>query len=187
MTAQYVAALYDVHLEKVIYGVKIFRHEIVRSYPFQDVTGCEWDQIRRFRADGYFDVRVPLDGATRDSEHTLGLHGTYWTPQAVYLRFYVLELKRRMGNRTHEWVPDAAAMLLGRFLKTHSEVDIYAVMGVLAGALADATTLGREKDYQTYDRMPGFDGLREFVEEIRRASRKSRDARQMARVTAAGP
>jgi len=185
-TAQYVAALYDVHLDKVIYGLKIFRLAIVRNYPFRDVTGCEWDQIRRFRTDGYFDVRVPLDGATRDSEHTLGLHGTYWTPQAVYLRFYVLELKRRMGNTTHEWVPDAAAMLIRRLLKTHSEVDFYAVMGVLAAALADVTTLGGEKDYRAYDRMPGLDGLREFLAEIRRASSTLPAAPEMARVIAGG-
>lgn len=186
-TVQYVAALYDVHLEKVIYGLKIFRHAVVRKYPFRDVTGCEWDQIRRFRTDGYVDVRVPLDSATRESQHTLGLHGTYWTPQAVYLRFYVLELKRRMGNRTHEWVPDSAAMLLRRFLKTHSEVDFYAVMGVLSAGFADATTLGREKDYRTYDRLPGLDGLREFLAEISRESPNSRDARELARVMAAGP
>jgi hypothetical protein len=166
-TVQYVAALYDVHLERIIYGLKIFRHAVVRRYPFRDVSGCEWDQIRRFRADGYVDVRVPLDGATRHSEHTLGLHGTYWTPEAVYLRYCVLELTRRMGNRTHDWLRDTATVFLQRFLETGSEVDFHALMGVLAGSLADRTTSGREKDYRTYNRTPGLDGLRQFVQEIR--------------------
>ena len=62
---QYVAALYDVHLNRIIYGLKIFRHTVVRRYPFRDVAGCEWDQIRRLRADGYVDVRIPLEGVTR--------------------------------------------------------------------------------------------------------------------------
>jgi hypothetical protein len=166
-TVQYVAALYDVHLERIIYGLKIFRHAVVRRYPFRDVSGCEWDQIRRFRADGYVDVRIPLDGATRHSEHTLGLHGTYWTPEAVYLRYFVLELTRRMGNRTHDWLRDTATVFLQRFLETGSEVDFHALMGVLAGSLADRTTSGREKDYRTYNRTPGLDGLRQFVQEIR--------------------
>jgi hypothetical protein len=164
---QYVAALYDVHLERVIYGLKIFRHAVVRQYPFRDVRGCEWDQVRRWRAAGYVDVRVPLEGATRHSDHTLGLHGTYWTPETVYLRFFVLELTRRMGNRSHEWLRDTATVLLQRFLRTGSEVDLHALMGVLAGSLADATLLGREKDYRTYDRTPGLEGLRRFVHEVR--------------------
>ena len=33
---QYVAALYDTHLERVIYGLKIFRHTVVRRYPFRE-------------------------------------------------------------------------------------------------------------------------------------------------------
>ena len=164
---QYVAALYDVHLERVIYGLKIFRHTVVRRYPFRDVSGCEWDQIRRFRADGYIDVRVPLEGATRHSEHTLGLHGTYWTPEAVYLRFFVLELTRRMGNRTHDWLRDTATTFLQRFLKSGSEVDFHALMGILAGSLADITTIASEKDYRTYDQTPGLDGLRRFLKEVR--------------------
>ena len=170
-TAQYVAALYDVHLERVIYGVKIFRHAVARRYDFRDVTGSEWDQIRRWRADGYVDVRVPLEGATRHSEHTLGLHGTYWTPEAVYRRFFVLEVTRRMGNRTHEWLRETAPSFLDRFLKTGSEVDFHALMGVLAGSLADVTTMGREHDYRTYDQTPGLDGLRRFVKEARRRRR----------------
>ena len=165
--AQYVCPLYDAHLDRVIYGVKIFRHAIVRNYPFQDVSGCEWDQIRRFRADGYVDVRAPLDGANKTSEHTLGLHGTYWTPQAVYLRFSALERKRRLGNNTHAWVPDTAAMLLGRFLATRSEVDFYALMGVIAGSLWNGTRNAREKDYRTYERTPGLQSLAAFVEQVR--------------------
>jgi hypothetical protein len=170
-TVQYVAALYDAHLQRVIYGLKIFKHTVVRRYPFRDVIGCEWDQIRRFRADGYVDVRSPLDGATRHSEHTLGVHGTYWTAEAVYLRYFVLELSRRMGNRTHEWLRETAATFLQRFLDTGSEVDFHALMGVLAGALADGTTMGREKDYRTYDQTPGLARLRQFVDDVRHSGR----------------
>ena len=47
------------------------------------------------------------------------------------------------------------------------EVDFHALMGVLAGSLADRTTMGRERDYRTYDQTPGLDGLRQFVLEVR--------------------
>ena len=165
---QYVCALYDVHIERVIYGIKIFRHDIVSRYPYRDVCGCEWDQIRRFRADGYVDIRVPLEGATKDSRDTLGLHGTYWTPPTVYLRYCVLELKRRRGNKTHEWLGDVALKLLKRFHESGSEVDFYALMGILAGSLSGSKTLGREKDYRMYDHTPGIECLRQFVEEVKR-------------------
>jgi hypothetical protein len=175
--AQFVAALYDVHLERAIYGLKIFRREIVRRYRLRDVRRSEWDLVCRWRRDGYVDLRVPLDGATRHSETTLGLHGTYWTPRAAYLRFSVLELKRRAGTRPLEWVRDSAGMLLRRFLETGSEADFYALMGVLAGSLADAGTVGREKDYRTYDRTPGFGPLETFVEEVRRGWSQGRRLR----------
>ncbi|UCC82204.1 MAG: hypothetical protein JSW46_14605 [Gemmatimonadota bacterium] len=165
--AQYVCALYDVHLDRVIYGLKIYRHEIVRRYPYRDTEGCEWDQVRRFRADGFLDIRVPLQGATRDSESTLGLHGTRWTPQAAYIRFATLERKRRKGNKTHAWVREAALRLCDRFLDDMSEVDFYALMGVLAGSLSNNSTTGREKDYRRYDETPGLRHLDRFVQEVR--------------------
>jgi hypothetical protein len=164
---QYVAGLYDVHLERVIYGLKIFRHDVIRRYPYRNVRGCEWDQIRRLREGGWIDVRAPIADASRHSKHTLGLHGTYWTAETVYLRFLTLELTRRTGNRTHEWMKEAAPGLLRRFLESRSEMDFYAVMGVLAAALPDTKTLGEEKDYTRYGSLPGYQSLRTFVEEVR--------------------
>jgi hypothetical protein len=175
--AMYVGALYDVHLERVIYGLKIFRHAIVRRYPFRDVRGCEWDQVRRLRADGYVDVRAPLREATRTSPHTLGLHGTAWTPGAVYRRYLVLEATRRMGNRSHAWVREAAVGFLERFLDTRSEVDFFALMGVLAGACGRHDTLGGEKDFRTYAQTPGLERLKDFLEEVQRRECQGRRLR----------
>ena len=165
--AQVVYALFDVHIEGVIYGIKVYRHSIVRRYPFDDVDGCEWDQILRFRADGYIDIRMPLEGATRDSPVTLGLHGTYWTPRSVYIRYAMLERRRRKGNLTHQWVVNTAAKLMRRFLQTRSEVDFYALMGLCAGAFVGRLAADRERDYRDYDQTPGFKRLEEFVREVR--------------------
>jgi hypothetical protein len=164
--AQYVCALYDVHLDRVIYGLKIYRHDVVRHYPYRDVTGSEWDQIRRFRADGYKDIRAPLEGETRDSENTLGLHGTCWDPETIYLRFRVLEIKRREGNATHAWVADAAEQLLKRFLAGGSELDFYALMGILGGSVPEGAGAGTEKDYRTYGQTPGLLPLHHFLREV---------------------
>jgi hypothetical protein len=167
--AQIVYALYDVHLEEVIYGIKIYRHSIVRKYPFNDIDGCEWDQIRRFREDGYIDIRMPIDGATRDFPVTLGLHGTYWTPHAVYIRYAMLERRRRKGNRTHDWVVDTAAKLMRRFLTSRSDIDLYALMGLCAGSLTDRLATDRERDYRGYEQTPGLKQLERFVSDVRAA------------------
>ncbi len=161
--------LYDVHLEEVIYSLKVYRHSIVRQFPFRDVDGCEWDQVRRLRDSGYVDIRMPIDGAGRDSAVTLGLHGTHWTPRAVYIRYAMLERKRRKGNRTHDWVVDTAANLMKRFLETRSEVDFYALMGLCAGSLSDRLATDHERDYRSYETTPGFDALERFVSEVRQA------------------
>lgn len=164
--AQLVYALFDVHIEEVIYGLKIYRHSIVSRYPFNDVDGCEWDQIQRFRADGYVDIRMPIEGTTRHSPVTLGLHGTYWTPRSVYIRYAMLERRRRKGNLTHEWIVDTAANLMRRFLQTRSEIDFYALMGVCAGTLVERLATDRERDYRGYDQTPGFKCLEQFVQEV---------------------
>ena len=75
-----VACLHDVHLEAPVQGVKIFRHGIVRRYPFADVQSCELDQIDRMRADGFtYRVMPPgrrwNGGRDRFPFRILGLHG----------------------------------------------------------------------------------------------------------------
>jgi len=164
--ALYVSALYDVHVERMIHGLKIYRHGIVSRYPYRNVGGCEWDQVRRLRADGYVDVRAPLKDAIGDSEDALGLHGTTWTPHAVYLRYCILELKRRKGNKTHQWLVESAHYLLDRFLRTRSQIDFFGLMGMLAGSVSNSNTAGGEKDYRQYDQTPGFKHLCQFLEEV---------------------
>jgi hypothetical protein len=173
---QHVAGLWDVHLDHPIYGLKIFRHEVVRRYPYREVEGCEWDQIRRFRADDWVDVRVPIVGVGRDSPYILGLHGTYWTPLRAYIRFNVLERTRRKGNRSHDWLVEQAGPLIERYLRKGADIDFYALMGLLSGALVERLTEGRERDYRAYDRTPGFHTLQESVDEVRSGGRSDQVA-----------
>ena len=46
--------LRDVHLDKPIYGVKIYKHEIFKAYPYNLVhNSCEVEQLERMQRDGY--------------------------------------------------------------------------------------------------------------------------------------
>jgi hypothetical protein len=40
-------------------------------------------------------------------------------------------------------------------------------MGVLSGALTSQAGMAADKDYRTYDVLPGFETLRRFLEECR--------------------
>jgi len=162
--------LYDRHAARVIYGVKIYRHEIVRAYPYRDVQACEFDQIRRFKRDGFVDQRLPLADHLQPSELTLGEHGYAWTPRSVFERYRTMENKVRRHSAatpttSGTWVEEHAHFFLKRYLETGAPLDLYALMGVVAGRLAPADGVGREKDFRRYDRVPGFDALQRFVEQ----------------------
>ena len=162
--------LFDSHAARVIYGLKIYRHDIVRAYPYRNVESSEFDQICRFTSDGFVDFRLPLEDHFRPSEVTLGEHGTAWTPRSVFERYMTLERKirrHRAGTPTTSatWVEEHAVFFLRRYLASGAELDLYALMGVLAGRLAPVDGRGREKDYRDYDRLPGFRALVDFVEQ----------------------
>ena len=163
--AMTVAWLHDVHLERPVQGVKIFRHELARRYPYRDVTGCELDQLGRLAADGLaYEVVTNPDG----SPHVLGLHGTHWTPRAVYERFRTLEHARRRHPSNHRWLEPWPAILVERVLERRSPIDLYALMGLVAGALSPLDGEGREKDFRTYGSLRGFDAVRAYWECLER-------------------
>jgi len=162
-----VACLHDVHLEAPVQGVKIFRHGIVRRYPFADVQSCELDQIDRMRADGFTYQLMPRDGdGTADAIafpfRILGLHGGIYSPRSVYERFRTLEMARRKHPRRFRHQEEWPRMLVERFLERRNPLDFYALMGLLAGTLSPADARG-EKDFRTYSSLPGFDLAMAFM------------------------
>lgn len=163
--AAVVANLYDVHLRRCIHGVKIFRHAIARRYPFRDREACELDQVRRMEADGYAIVKEPQQGR-RNSPGTLGLHGVHWTPQSIYERYLTLERRRRRDTNTLKWFPPYRQRFLKRYFEEPSELNFFALMGPIAGALADVNGDGWEKDYREYGNLPGWKHLRAFYREL---------------------
>jgi hypothetical protein len=158
--------LYDVHLERCIQCIKIFRHDIVRNYPLKDVEAFEWEQGRRLERDGYLVIRTPVENATRNSQETLGLHGTSWTPRSIYERCATYERKRLRGIKSHDWITEYPVVFLERFLEKGSELDFFALMGIISGRLADHQGEGHSKDYRTYSRLPGFEALRRYLSEV---------------------
>ena len=160
--AMFAADLYDVHLDRCIIGVKIFRHEIVRQYPFVASDAFETWQVRQFTGDGYGVVRN-TPGKTPVPGQTLGLHGTQWTAQSIYERYTTLERRRRTNPPQSRWLEAYSGEFLRRFLHEPSEHNFFALMGIIAGTLAARSGPAPAKDYRTYAALPGFHALRAFL------------------------
>src|SRR5262249_7595634 len=152
--ALHVEYLYDAHTQRYIQGVKIFRHDIVKRYPFHDVEGCEIDQIQRLRSDGYDYVVVRPPQGPDPFRDRLGLHGTEYTRDTAYLRYFVLQRLQRRRN-SESWAT-LDADLAEQFRKEPSDVNFFALMGSLAGKTAPLAQSDGEKDFRMYSDTPGF-------------------------------
>ena len=154
--------LYDAHLARCILGVKIYRHAIVRRYPFADVQSFEKLQMRQLKADGYTLAWAP-PAIEPTRERTLGLHGTHWTAASIFERYATLERRRQGHPRDLAWFAEYPPVFLRRFLDDPCELNFFALMGALWGALAGP---GADKDYRTYDALPGLQATRQLFERL---------------------
>jgi len=160
--ALHVEYLYDTHLRRCIQGVKIFRTKIVKRYPFRNVQGCESDQIRRFRQDGFDYVVGDTPDPGDPYGNALGLHGTNFSREAAYLRYFVLQQRHR--HKPWDWRMMTVDMA-EQFRNEPSELNFFSLAGALAGLTLPVTDLG-EKDFGRYSQTPGFEELARFYDVI---------------------
>ena len=169
--ALYAAPLFDVHLDRPIDAVKIFRHAIGRHYPFRDIVTCDIERNRRMQADGFRVLKPPSQRASECHEAILGLHGPHWTPTSIYERYATLQRARAEDPRVLQWLGDFSGEFMARFLDDPCELNFFALMGLAAGTLGAHGGEHREKDYRTYAKPPGGAHLEAFLREV-----TSRDA-----------
>jgi glycosyltransferase involved in cell wall biosynthesis len=164
--------LWDVHLGRGIQGVKAYRHDICRHYRYADVQSCEKDQLLRMQKDGLRYLRPSEAIPTKDGPATLGLHGAHYDPRSIFERYATLEQRRFRHPEKLAWFADHAAQFIDRFRTDPSELNLMAVMGLLAGRLANGERIG-EKDFTQYDDMPGFREALAFWGACRKAGEKA--------------
>ncbi|MGH7786966.1 MAG: glycosyltransferase family 4 protein [Candidatus Binatia bacterium] len=163
--AMVVGDLWDAHLDRRIEGVKIYRHAIVRRYPFGDAQAFEKLQARQMRDDGYATERV-CDDPGGDAG-ILGLHGTHWTARTIYERYATLESRRRRQPQALQWFEPYPAIFLERVLEDPTELNLAALMGVMSSALLAHDGDGVAKDFRAALTPPGFDEVRRFYDALR--------------------
>lgn len=148
--------LHDVHLGHLLTGVKIYRHEIMKRYPYVGSYSCEVDQLARMAKDGFqWESRWPDDGITFNSgfdkvNHPMvkGKHGAVWTEERMFERYKRLMQKwRKFGYGWLEFLPQK---FLDRLIKEPTDINLWAFMGAVAGLTAPEGD-DKERDFRDVD------------------------------------
>jgi hypothetical protein len=121
------APLWDCDVEHTIQGLKIYRHSIVKHFPYEDSIGCELAQSACLRAAGYTVVSLPMSRS-----NCLGEHGKHYTPQTIFMRWQK-SFQKHLGKRPVPWMESYPQWLLQRYLETRDPLHLYALLGAVAG------------------------------------------------------
>ena len=153
--------LWDEFERRPLYGVKAYRSEILRRYPYRGAYSCETDQMARLRADGYRVELLPLG----PRERCLGLHGTAYTPEAAFRRWKRLVIKQRRSVAEKPpwgalgWTEAYYARHLAWYAEDRDPARLAALFGMVAGLAAEPTPEGGEDDFRARD--PGWERIAE--------------------------
>jgi glycosyltransferase involved in cell wall biosynthesis len=130
--------LKDVHLEFNIFGIKVYKHDIMVNYPYNlEIISCEKDQLIRLEADGYVADMV---------EHSLGLHSPKWTGELIYERYFDLMEKWKIYK--YDWMKALPRKLLQIFKRDPTDINFYALAGTMHSLSSAEPIRKREKNFE---------------------------------------
>ena len=162
-----VGLLEDPHLGRTIEGVKIHRLAHVRRFPWNEYQSV-LERNRAMTAASCFVARRPL----KESGERLvfGRHLIDPTPGAVFERYRYLERLRLSQPDEIEWFASYPGEFLHRVLNGGTEIDFYALMGILAAAAerrgadpADGMAAPPPKDYRRMRSDPTIETATSFL------------------------
>lgn len=134
--------LWDCDMDAPLYGVKIYRHEIVRQFPYNDAMGCERAQMARLRGAGFMIQILPSCGRAE----CFGEHGKHYSPKSIFARWQrVFQKHRRYGDM--KWAEEWPQKLLARYVATRDQLHLFAFLGAVAGIVGPAED-DTEKDWR---------------------------------------
>lgn len=143
--------LKDVHLDFNLYGIKGYKHGILKNYPYNlEIISCEMDQIKRLQNDGYQTLMV---------EKVIGYHSPEWTPELIYERYF--DLMEKWKNFKYHWLGELPSKLFRIFQREPSDINFYALMGAMNSLSVKEPIRKREKDFTIIDE--NFESLKKIV------------------------
>jgi hypothetical protein len=136
------AYLWDCETQQAIQGVKIYRHAVVKQFPYRDTLSCEIEQLARMKVAGFTIEFVPRG----DRSTCLGEHGGQYTPETIFKRWQ-RHFQKHGEIGTMKWIEPWPQRLLDRYLESRDLVHLYAFLGAVAGITSDAPP-DREVDWR---------------------------------------
>ena len=127
--------LHDVHLNTSIDGVKIYKHDIFKNFPYNNVLACEMEQLKRLEEASFTYKRV---------SKVLGEHCPIWTKASIFERYFnYVEKYKKLESSDYTKL---LQKLLDIYLQEQTLINLYAFVGGLASAVYP-DTITSEKDY----------------------------------------
>lgn len=128
--------LKDIHLNFNLYGVKIYKSEIFKKYPYNQAhVSCEVEQLDRMKVDGY---------TVEFSTEVMGDHSPLWTNKNIYERYQNLMYKYKIAP--YDWLIELPKKLYLTFKENPTELNFFAIAGLING-LSETKIQVKEKDY----------------------------------------
>jgi hypothetical protein len=135
-TAMVCYKLKDVHLNRGIDGIKIYKFSIFNLFPYNiNVLSCEMEQLDRLKKAGYNYKRC---------SQIIGLHCPLWTKETIFERYYnYIDKYKKFGSKNYTFLLNN---LLKIFLETPNQLNLYAFIGGLA-SIFNENIRTSEKDF----------------------------------------
>ena len=134
--------LNDNHLDFDIYGIKAYKHKIMKNYPYNlEIISCEVEQMTRLQNDGF---------ETFMYSEVVGYHSPKWTEQLIYERYFDLMEKWKVFK--YDWLSELPAKLMEIFKLDPSNINLFALMGAMTSISNEEPIRNREKNFLIKDK-----------------------------------
>ena len=129
--------LKDTHLDFDLYGIKGYKHDIMKSYPYNlDIISCEVEQIKRLQSDGY---------QTLMNLEIVGLHSPKWNEDLIYERYF--DLMEKWKAFGYDWLSELPSKLLEIFKDDPSDINFFALAGAIVSISDQNQIRKQEKNF----------------------------------------
>jgi hypothetical protein len=144
--------LKDVHLDFNLYGIKGYKHFILKNYPYNlEIISCEVEQIKRLKDDGYETLMI---------SKVLGYHSPEWTEEIIFERYF--DLMEKWKNFKYHWLDELPSKLLQIFRNNPSDLNLYALLGAMTSLSTGEKIRNREKNFEIQDE--NFQRIKQMID-----------------------
>jgi len=145
--------LLDVHIDFVIYGIKIYKFDIFKNYPYDlSHMSCEVEQLDRMKADGYTYIL---------REDVVGRHSPLWNNELIFERY--LNLMEKFKEFGYVWLENLPKKLFEIFKREPTEINLFALLGAYTSVVSGKRLQLGEKNFTA--KRPEYHRMQSFLEQ----------------------